>query len=460
MKNWIASPAMVLAFLVSVAGLARADFESERSKNWHQWRGPDADGVAAETADPPVEWGVERNIKWKVDVPGKGTASPIVWDDRVFVLTAIETDRRAENAPAAEEPAEEEDQQEQRGRGGRRFGGGEPPSNYYQFVVLCYDRETGDELWRQIAVEEVPHEGHHGTNTYASGSPVTDGEYLYASFGSRGIYCYDLEGNLQWKQDLGDTQTRFSFGEGSSPALHGDTLVVPWDHEGDSAVYALDAKTGDIKWRTARDEVSNWGTPLIIETGEVTQVVLNGTNRVVGYDLATGEELWKCGGQTANAIPSPVRQDDVLYCMTGFRGNAVYAIPLDARGDITDTDKITWRNTDAGPYVPSPVLYDGILYFNKGNDPILAALDAETGEPVFKPTRISELGTLYASPVAAAGKVYYTDRDGKTLVLKHGPDMEKLAVNELGEPVDASPAIVGDQIFIRGAEHLYCIKEE
>jgi outer membrane protein assembly factor BamB len=469
MKRVISPLAAAFIALASTAAIVHADFESERLENWHQWRGPNADGAAVQ-ANPPLEWGPDRNVKWKIDVPGEGTASPIVWQDRVFVLSAIETDRKAENAPAAEASAEDEGEQRdgpdrsgrggRGGRGGRRFGGDPPPTNYWQFVVLCYNRESGEEMWRQVAAEEVPHEGHHQTNTFASGSPITDGEYVYASFGSRGIYCYDMEGNLQWKQDLGDMQTRLGFGEGSSPALHGDVLVVPWDQETDSAVYALDARTGDVKWRTERDEVSNWGTPLIIEAGDGTQVVLNGSNRVVSYDLETGKELWKCGGQTGNAIPSPVRQDEVVYCMTGFRQNAVYAIPLNASGDITDTDKIAWRNTEAGPYVPSPVLYEGVLYFNKSNDAILTALEAETGEPLIKPTRVSELGSMYASPIAAAGRIYFTDRDGKTLVLQHGPEMEKLALNDLGEPVDASPAIVGNQIFIRGADHLYCIEQQ
>jgi outer membrane protein assembly factor BamB len=430
------------------------DFEQQKLNNWHQWRGPLANGTSP-GANPPVEWSPTKNVRWKVEIPGQASASPIVWNNRVFVLTAVPTDRKA--------PASREARSATPSSPPRRGGGGAPnrgaaPSNYYQFMVLCLDRNTGQELWRKVAAEQVPHEPGHQTNTFASGSPMTDGRFLYVSFGSVGIFCYDLQGNLQWKTDLGDMQTRNGFGEGASPALHQDTLVVPWDHEAQSFIAALDARTGDIRWKVNRDEVTTWATPLIVEHQGRMQVIANGSNRVRSYDLKDGRLLWECGGQASNPIPSPVVQGDLVYCMTGYRGYAVYAIPLDSMGDITDSDQIAWSRTDTGPYVSSPVLYGGQLYFTKGRDAILSSLDIKTGEPLIEQVRLPGLNTMYASPVAAAGRVYFTSREGATIVLKHGPKFEVLATNRMDEGIDASPALVGNQMFLRRERHLYCIE--
>lgn len=423
---------------------------AEAQQNWPHWRGPHADGTAP-AANPPLTWSDTENVRWKVEVPGKGSATPVIWQNRIFVLTAIDTGRPGQPAVA-------------QGENGNPFGGralSEPaPGTLFQFCVICYDRDSGEERWRQVAVEEVPHEGGHSTNTFASGSPVTDGQYLYASFGSRGVFCYDLDGRLQWQRDLGDMQTRAAFGEGSSPALHDNTLVVPWDHEGQSALYALDARTGQTRWQVERDEPTTWATPVIAQHEGRTQVITNGTNRVRSYDLADGSLIWECGGQASNPIPTPVLGEGVVYCMTGYRGYAVYAIPLDARGDVTDSAEILWSRTDAGSYVSSPVLYEGQLYFTKGRDGILISLDAKTGEPILRQTRLPDLSTLYASLVAAADRIYITDREGQTLVIRHGDELDVLALNDVGETVDASPALVDDLIFIRGERHLFCIEQQ
>jgi outer membrane protein assembly factor BamB len=309
-----------------------------------------------------------------------------------------------------------------------------------------------------VAAEAVPHEAGHQTNTFASGSPITDGRRLWVSFGSQGIYCYDLEGKLRWKRDLGDMQTRNAFGEGASPALYKDTLIVPWDHEAQSFIAALDANTGEPRWKTDRDELTTWATPLIVEHDGRVQVIANGSNRVRSYDLKTGEVIWECGGQASNPIPSPVVQNDLVYCMTGYRGYAVYAIPLDSKGDITDSNHIAWSRTDAGPYVSSPLLYGGQLYFTKARDAVLSSLDAATGEPIIEQVRLPGLNSMYASPVAAADRIYFTSREGATIVLKHGPQLDVLATNRLDEGIDASPAIVGKRMYLRGENHLYCIE--
>jgi outer membrane protein assembly factor BamB len=417
------------------------EVDARRDRNWPQWRGPRADGMAPH-GDPPVEWSEDKNIRWKVPVPGEGSATPIIWDDRVFLATAIETDRETPQPPAADDAKTQ------------------PPAKIFQFVVLCLDRATGRELWRQVACEEVPHEGRHPTNTYASASPVTDGQRLYVWFGSRGLFCFDLDGNPLWQRHLGRLRTRFGWGEGASPAVHGDWVVANCDQEEQSFLAAIDAATGEIRWRVDRDEVTSWATPLIVEQQGRMQVVVNGTNRVRGYDLETGSVIWECGGQTVNAIPSPLAMGDAVLCMSGYRGACARAIPLNARGDITDSDTILWRHDEGTPYVPSPIVVGGRVYFTAANIGVLTCLDAATGAAVYDRQRLPGLSNVYASPASAAGRIYFVGRDGATVVLRDGPALDVLATNQLDDPIDASPAIVGRQMFLRGARHLYCIEDQ
>jgi outer membrane protein assembly factor BamB len=413
---------------------ARADFATDAPANWHRWRGPDASGVALQ-GNPPLEWDGEKNVKWKVAIEGRGSASPIVWGDKLFILTAVDTGKKTEGAD-------------------------EKAKNIHQFKVLCLNRNTGETIWEKVAIETTPHEQLHETNTYASGSPTTDGEHLWVSFGSFGIYCYDLDGNPKWDRDLGDMTTRNQFGEGVSPTIHGDTLIINWDQEKDSKIFALNALTGETKWEKPRNEVTSWNTPIVVEGGGKTQVVVNGTTRSRGYDIDNGDVIWECGGQMTNAIASPVVLGNVVYCMTGFRGNAVYAIPLDAVGDITGADdKVVWKSDKSGPYVPSPLLYGDRLYFCKMSNNVISCLDAKTGEALIDQKRVEGLKEMYASPVGAAGRIYFTGRDGTTVVIRHADELEVLATNKLGEPVDATPAIVGDTIYIRSDKNLYCIEE-
>ncbi|HUG66946.1 MAG TPA: PQQ-binding-like beta-propeller repeat protein [Pirellulaceae bacterium] len=417
-----------------------ADTTSSRDAHWPQWRGPQANGVAKD-CDPPIEWSPSKNVTWKVPIPGEGSATPIIWEDQIFVVTAIETDRVAAAPPQADEQAKTE-----------------PPANFYQYVVLCFDRSSGKQLWRQIACEQVPHEGKHYTNTFASASPTTDGQRLYVSFGSRGIFCYDFTGHLLWTRDLGDMQTRYGWGEATSPVIHGDYLVINWDHESQSFIEVLDPSTGATKWRADRDEPTSWATPLVVEHAGRTHVIVNGTNRVRSYDLATGDVIWECGGQSVNAIPSPIRAGEVVFCMSGYRSSAALAIPLSSQGDITDTKHILWHHRQGTPYVPSPIIHDEHIYFTGSNTGILSCLDIRTGKPIFEQQRLPELKSVYASPVAVNGRIYFTDRDGTTVVIRHGSKLEVVAINKLAEPIDASPAIVGDQMFLRTANHLYCIE--
>lgn len=477
------------------AAVAIAQDDQPGAGNWANWRGPHYNGVAPQ-GNPPIEWSEQENLRWKVALPGQGSGSPVIWGDKLFLLTAIPAGEPAakHSTPAGTEPVSRLDesrrsshsldggdqsaqqavallQSDRSGRERRRgdrprrsrrggFGGGPAPTTPYEFVVLCLDRNTGETLWRQTARKEVPHEAGHETNSLASASAVTDGKLLYASFGSRGIYCYDLDGKKVWETDLGEMETRGAFGEGATPALHGDTLIVPWDHEGPSFVVALDAKTGDEKWRVDRDEPTTWATPLVVPRGDGFQVVLNGTNRVRSYDLENGELLWECGGQAMNPIPTPVADDERVYVMTGFRGFALYAIPLDAEGDLTDTDRIAWKRNDGTPYISSPVLSNGLLYITKDRNAILSCLEAATGKEHYTNKRLPGLGTLYSSPIAVAGRLYYFDRSGAAIVLKDGPEFEILAENQLDETVDASPAVIGDVMYVRGEKSLYAIAEE
>ncbi len=404
---------------------------------WSQWRGPQGTGTAP-NGNPPLEWSEEKNVRWKVVIPGKGHASPIVWGDKVFVLTAI---------PKEASKAE----------GGGRSGPEPVPS---QFAILAIDRQSGKTIWQRTAREEKPHEGTHPDGSWAANSPVADGEHIYAYFGSRGLYCYDMNGELKWQKDLGDMQTRNGFGEGSSPALYGDALVINWDHEGDSFVAVLDKKTGEERWRATRDEVTSWSTPIVVEVNGKAQVIVNATNRVRSYDLESGELVWECGGMTVNTIPSPVAADGVLYVMSGFRGNALLAIQLaKAKGDITGTDAILWSHNRDTPYVPSPLLYGDALYFLKSNNGILSSFNAKTGEQHYV-QRLEGIEGMYASPVGAKGRIYLAGRNGISLVVKHGAEYEILSSNALDESFTASPAIVGSELYLRGQSALYCIAED
>ncbi len=429
------------------AAVGAAEKAPERIEhNWHQWRGPTASGVAPH-GDPPLHWDRQKNVCWRAAVPGRGSSTPIVWEDRVFLTTAIDTERTVDSLPPpkAEPP------------GGYKTA---RPRNFYRFVVMCLDRATGRVRWQRTSIEALPHEGHHSTHGYASASATTDGRLLWVSFGSRGLFCYDLDGNLEWRRDLGDMVTRYGWGEATSPVVRGDLLAVNWDHEGDSFLVVLNAQTGETRWRVDRDEISSWSTPLVVEHEGTTQLIVSATGRVRSHELGTGRVIWQCGGQTVNVIPSPVASDRLVFCMSGFRGNALHAVPLDASGDLTDTDRIAWRHDRGTPYVPSPLLYDDRLYFTKSNSAVLSCFRASTGEAVIDQQRLPEVTSFYASPVAAAGRVYLVGRDGTTVVLEHGEKYEVLAINRLDDPIDASPAIVGREIFLRGKSHLYCIAAE
>jgi outer membrane protein assembly factor BamB len=316
-------------------------------------------------------------------------------------------------------------------------------------------------VWDTTVREEKPHEGGHPTASQASNSPVTDGKHLFAYFGSRGLYCLTLDGKVKWDVDLGDMRTRNEFGEGSSPVLYGDTIVVNWDHEGDDFIVAMDKNTGKERWRTARDEPTSWSTPVIVEVNGTPQVIVTATNHVISYDLATGKEFWRCSGMTPNVIPSSMAGGGLFYAISGFKGAALLAIDYaKAKGDITGKPAIAWKFDRDTPYVPSAVLYEDRLYFLDNNRPLLTCLDAKSGKPVYEKQRLPGIENVYSSLVAAAGHVYIIGREGKAVVVKAGPKFEVLAKNELDDEFNASPAIAGNELFLRGAKSLYCVAKK
>jgi outer membrane protein assembly factor BamB len=412
-------------------------------EQWAQWRGPFGTGVAPH-GDPPVTWSEDKNVRWKTALPGRGQSTPIVWGDRIVVTTAIPFGDpiapHGHDAPGAHDNL--------------------APSRQQKFVVLAVDRRDGAVLWQREVRSERPHESAHKTGSWASNSAATDGERVFVSFGSRGLYCLDMNGQLLWQTDLGDMRTKHGHGEGSSPALHDDTLVVNWDHEGESFVVALDKRTGEQRWKVARDELTSWSTPLIVEHGDKDQVIIAATKRVRSYDLADGDVLWECGGLSGNVVASPVAADGYVYVANSYDTRAMLAIRFEgAAGDITGTDAVVWTRTRDTPYVPSPLLYDDSLCFLKHYQGLLTCVQAKSGEPLFGPRRLPGVRNVFASPVGASGRIYIVDRDGAAVVLERGGDFRVLAQNRLEDSFSASPAVVGNELYLRGERNLYCIAE-
>jgi outer membrane protein assembly factor BamB len=434
------SAAIVLTAGVGVTWLASVVMTQAPTADqyWAQWRGPLATGVSKH-ADPPVEWSETKNIRWKIEIPGRGMASPVIWGDRIFLPTAVPVGVPLEASHSAR--------------------GGSEPRDVHRFVLLAINRRDGRVIWERTAREERPHEASHAENgTWSSSSAITDGEQVFAFFESRGLFAYDMEGKLLWEKDLGDKQMRQQFGEGSTPALHGNRLVIVWDHQGQSFITALDKRTGKEIWRANREEIDTWATPLIVEHAGRRQVIVSGMNRLRSYDLETGDVVWHAQGLTMNAIPSPVTSEGMVFATSGFRGNNLKAIRLaDAKGDITGTNAIVWTLDRDTPYVPSPLLYDGILYILKSNSGILSAFDAKTGKPHFQLQRLDGVSNVFASPVGAGGRVYIPGREGTTLVIRNSPTFEVVAKNTLDDGFDASPAVVDNEIYLRGYKYLYSI---
>ena len=443
-------PFFVLCFLC-VALLTFASLAD--AQDWNHWRGSTGNGGSVD-AQPPTKWSDTKNVKWKVAIPGRGMGSPVVSGNKVFVVSAVLTEQGAKDAKTkAQQPQPEQTSGEEDSRSHKRL-----PLVEMDFKVFCFERSTGEKLWEKTAVTTTPHQASHLTNGFATASPCTDGQRVYAPFGSRGLYCYTMDGDLVWaRNDFGQMETRNDFGEGSSPTLFEDKLILPWDHQGQSSIYALNKLTGETIWKTDREEPTNWGTPVVVSHGAQKQVVITGQIKVRAYDLESGEELWSCRGQTPRPCGTAVAIDDLVIVGSGHRGSFMGAFKLDGKGEITGSDKVAWSIDRDTPDISSPLLSNGRIYFYKGKMGILTCVDAKTGASIFSATRVPGIKTAYASPVAAGGHIYLTGRSGKTVVIKDSEKFEIVSNNSVGETVDATPAPAGVNLFIRGEKHLFCI---
>lgn len=436
--------ALLLALVARGHAAAAGDVATNLLRDWPAWRGPLANGVAPH-ADPPLRWSETNNVRWKIPLPGKAHSSPIVFGDVVYVTAAVPTGEAQppvhDKAPGVHDSV--------------------PVTHRHQFVVLAISRRDGAVLWEKVLHEAFPHEGGHTTGSLASNSPATDGEHLYVFFGSRGLYCLTLNGDVKWQKDLGKMRTLHAHGEGSSPVIHGDTLIVCWDHEGESFLYAFDKRTGQQKWKVARDEITSWSTPLVVEHGGKTQIVVSATKRVRGYDFASGELIWECAGLTDNVVASPVYWNGLVIAGNSYYSQAMLGIRLaGAKGDITGTSNVVWKLNRLTPYVSSPLLYGDTLYFLRHNQNVLNRLDPATGKHTAELIRLEGIRDfIFSSPVGAAGRIYITGRDGSTVVLRHDRENATLAVNHLDDSFSASPALVGRELYLRGERFLYCLAE-
>jgi outer membrane protein assembly factor BamB len=446
-RNKAASLAALLVCVVAaiVAGQSSVNVAA-KGANWAQWRGPEGSGVSSETG-VPTEWSATRNVLWKTPIPGRGHSSPIIWGKRVFLTTAIEG-AVVPGAHSVKHIIEGQEFLHPDSVGADKL---------HTFKVLCLDRDTGKILWERTAYVGTPYDNRHRRSSYASPTPTTDGKLVYAYFGTEGLYAYDFDGKLAWKQSLGKIGT-LGMGVGTSPVLYENLLILQADEEiGEhSAIVALDKRTGKEVWRAPRKVQASWATPIIVRTAKRTELVTVGNEAIISYDPATGKELWHAKGVDSNAIPSPLSDGENVYVYAGFPKKITMAMRLGGDGELKDGQGIVWSYEKGTAYVPSGILYQGLLYLmnDKG---ILTCLDAKTGAIKYEGGRVPVPSTFMASPVAFADKILLTSEDGDTFVVKAGTKHEVVATNSLGEPVHSSPAIADEKIFIRGDQNLYCI---
>ena len=415
---------------------------------WPHWRGPLGTGASPD-ATPPIEWSEDKNLRWKTPLPGLGHSSPVVYGERVFLTTSIPIgepfEPRPDTAPGAHD--------------------NKLVSSKWRFIALAINRGDGRILWQKSVHEAIPREGGHDTGSLASASPVTDGERVYAFFGSHGLYALDAgTGEPIWDVDFGDMQTKHGHGEGSSPVLHEEKIFVQWDHEGLSFLAALDAATGRKLWRETRNERTSWSSPIVISVDGKPQVITAATGAIRANDPDTGALIWMCSGLSDNVVATPVFDADSGTLLATSSYNFQSMIALDIRGakngvDLTDSDRIRWRRSKRTPYIPSPLLHQGHVHYLAHYQGVLSRVELATGEENTGPFRLGNLRDIYASPVAADGRLFFVDRSGVTLVLRSGPEPDPLAWNQLDDRFSATPALVGGEIFLRGEKFLYCIGE-
>ncbi|HEV2947291.1 MAG TPA: PQQ-binding-like beta-propeller repeat protein [Gemmataceae bacterium] len=446
---------MVRSLRISLVTTLLAIANIHGQDNWPQFRGPNAAGLAPEGAHLPETWSTTQNVAWKVEIPGRGLSSPIVWGDRIFVTSCLTEGK----TPVAKK--------------GLYFGGEQfkPPTDLHRWAVYCVDLNAGKIRWETVVHKGAPKSTHHIKNSYASETPVTDGERVYAYFGNVGIFCLDMNGKELWHKDLGVFKTRFGWGTAASPVLHQDRLYIVNDNEEKSFLIALNKKTGQEIWRVDRpDEKSNWATPFIWENELRTEIITCGSGSVRSYDL-NGKLLWELKGLSSITIPTPITRFGLLYLGSGYvlekdNFKPLYAIRPGASGDISlgkeesSNAYVVWRQKSAAPYNPSFLIYGDYLYVLKDMG-TLDCYDARTGKEIYKGQRIGPAANAFtSSPWAYADKVFCLSEDGDTFAVQAGPNFKLLGKNSLGEMTLTTPALTKDSLIIRTDTKLYRIRED
>ncbi len=452
--NMPIGPTLLAPLALMLAGGFPARACAEDS-NWPSFRGPNALGVT-KNAKPPTRWNVEtgKNIKWKTAIPGLGLSSPIVWGGRLFLTTAVREDGEQDLKVGL-------------------YGDIKPvdDESSYRWQVLCLDKDTGSILWEQTACQGVPKVKRHTKASHANSTPATDGKHVVAFFGSEGLYCYDVEGKLIWKKDLGFLDSGYyvvpeaQWGFGSSPIIFDGKVYVQCDVQKNSFLAAYDVKDGRELWRAPRDEVPTWSTPAICCYKDRVQLVVNGYKHIGGYDALTGKEVWNIRGGGDIPVPTPIVKGGLIYITNAHGSMApIYAIRASASGDITPSgdggqgEHVAWWGARIGNYMQTPLVYRKRLYSCLDNG-VLTCFDAVTGERLYRGRLGKGVSGFTASGVAAAGRLYYTSEDGEVHVVKAGEKFKPLAVNDMDEVCMATPAISGNTLFIRGQKHLFAIAE-
>lgn len=422
--------------------------------NWPQFRGPQATGIG-DGQHPPVTWDVKtgENVRWKTPIPGLGHSCPIVWNDRVFLTTAISGDPNPKvrignygNVDAVNDVTK------------------------HTWQVLCLDRDTGKVLWTRTVFEGIPKIKRHTKGSQANCTPVTDGKRIVACFGPEGMYCFDFEGKLLWKRDLGMIDSSFSidqkyeWGFGSSPVIHDGRVILQFDLSRDSFIAAYSLEDGSLVWSTPRDEIPSWSTPTVWRNSQRTEIVTNAAQYARGYDPATGQELWRLEKKSEISVPTPVPAGDLVFVVNGNRPiQPIFAIKPGAAANISlkegqsSSPYVAWSKLRGGPYMPTPIVYGPHLYVCS-NAGVLTCYEATTGQQVYRERIGGESYT--ASPVAADGRLYFVSEQGEVRVVKAGAEFELLAVNEMGDVCLAGPAISGGMLFVRSQHFLFALKRK
>lgn len=415
------SGSLFLSAVFYLCGSAAASAQSQNVQSWPHWRGPAHNGVA--TAAVPLTWTDTQNVRWKVPIAGRGFSTPVIWGDRIFLTTAI--------------PAE--------------------AGSEHRLEVMALNRQTGAIVWQRTAATVTPHEGYHRLyGSYASHAPATDGQRLYAFFGSRGLFVYDLDGKLLWQKDPGIKMImRLGFGEGTGAVVHDGRVYLQYDHQEPGAVVALNAADGKELWRAPRRENSSWSTPLVVHHEGRNQLVVTADTKVKAYDVDTGKVIWEVAGLGMNPIPQPLQFGNTVLVMSGYRDPRLMAIKLGRTGDLTGTDAVAWESTRGTSYTGTPALHDGRLYIFSDNG-LLSAFDAATGKAHYVQARLPKAYSVKASPLVINDRVYLATEEGDVVVVKTGDQVEVLATNSMtDQSFIASPIAVGSELYLRSRTHLF-----